>query len=558
MHAYNLSHPSLILFINRFLNNNEITFHQILSGNLFQCLNRIIFKEHSLLKKLLVFLILVVLVFIIIQVSFFINQALNQILITLITSLALIVIMYVGLAVIMRVSVNRFLNYKKLNRATNLFSIFENNISRQFRYIELDYMSLNEDIKVKIKSFNSDISGNEMNEKLMPLWEQYNKCFEINNVKYSKVLITPLVMDFGFKGFSDKDAIKDIYYHLRPSKAVVHQTRDLFAGIQEYYGSSKKDIENGIASAFQLLEIYPFLGINTRNYQDDVKIKHLLNKYFGDFSNNDTKEIRMKKLEEKRLKFLNFSRNYREHGKGKFPENENSIRMIMNSSLYYFAGIKLYPPMGFNPWPVKEDYSQEELDAMNLDMELKKVSALYDFCIEHGIPITTHCSDGGFEVVDINKQRKFTTPEKWLSVLGQKKDLKLNLAHSGIQTRKYKKVFWGEWFNKIIGMIASENDAYPNLYIDLSDIGAKNCSYGSFSNAIRNYNEKLMSTDRAKFLSKVNKRILFGTDFMVNLFSFDSYLDNLIAFSVDKSFDKIGLAKDDFCTLNSERFLYGN
>ena len=107
----------------------------------------------------------------------------------------------------------------------NLVSVMENNLG--------DYLMLMENDILKVKDFN-----------------------------YKKVILTPLIMDFGNKGKTD---FPNIYYHRLSTKPVVDQVIDLLYGIKDYMKKSDN----------HLLEIYPFLGINIQNYnlKDESKIR---------------------------------------------------------------------------------------------------------------------------------------------------------------------------------------------------------------------------------------------------------------------------------------------
>lgn len=105
----------------------------------------------------------------------------------------------------------------------------------------------------------------------------------------------------------------NIHYDLK-SKTIVNQTIDMFNGIHDYKTRLRK---NGKP------EIYPFLEITQRGDQYDlnyIKTK-IFDKYFSDFETVDRRE-----------KMIN--------NMGAFDGNIDN-----------FSGIKLYPPLGFDPWP---------------------------------------------------------------------------------------------------------------------------------------------------------------------------------------------------------------
>ena len=79
-------------------------------------------------------------------------------------------------------------------------------------------------------------------------------------------------------------------------------------------------------------------------------------------------------------------------------------RHKLNDSERVFFGVKLYPPLGFDPWPQDTN-------------ELKKVRYLYSFCEKNRVPIITHCDDQGFKGINPLEAWKFTDPASWKTVL---------------------------------------------------------------------------------------------------------------------------------------------
>ncbi len=143
----------------------------------------------------------------------------------------------------------------RISRVVNVLSIFENDIGRQFRYLEFDYMSLNPNVKTVIASFSNTYNPWEFFKRVSKIWEEEGRTIPVNGKKYDKVILTPLIMDFHYKGFQNLDVSK-VHYNLPPKKPIIEQCIDLFNGMQDYY----ENVNYG------LLEIYPFLGLNTDNY----------------------------------------------------------------------------------------------------------------------------------------------------------------------------------------------------------------------------------------------------------------------------------------------------
>ncbi len=222
---------------------------------------------------------------------------------------------------------------EKVRKFQNFLSLMENDIARYFLLVE--YLLKNKEPAV-----------------ISP-----DNTFTIGDVTFNKIVLTPLMMDFSYKHAGQPD----IFYNTPPGKPIVEQVVDVFNGIKIY--CENKIVEKGTRLEYEkdykankLFEIYPFLGLNTRHYDCEQLDEMLNNKYFKDY-----KGCQQSLYE----------------NMGNFDGEIESIGSNV------FAGIKVYPPFGFDPWPDDE-------------YEKQKVEILYDCCIKNGIPITTHCSTGGF------------------------------------------------------------------------------------------------------------------------------------------------------------------
>ena len=335
-----------------------------------------------------------------------------------------------------------------LPRIVNTLSIYENPIEYQF--LILDYF-----LKHKEPLINAN---NEL---------------KIGNEIYERIVLCPLLMDFGKKNIEYNDAV---FYNETPQKPIKKQVEDILNAIRIYYSHSliknkegKMQLEKDNVVKEKLFEIYPFMGLNTKHYTLE-KLKKLLDKYFSGYE-NDTQEVRKRKLQNKLGQFKNDI-----DDDGDFT--------------YFFAGIKVYPPLDFNPWP------KEKID------EFEKVKYLYEKCEEKSIPIMTHCSGGGFSVLEKSKSRELTNPETWSEVLSNYTNLKLCFAHFGSLKGEDNELL-NDWRNKIIEL----TNKYNHVYTDFS------CSEGD-----EYYKELSADINREGQTHLINK-ILFGTDFSINLFS---------------------------------------
>jgi predicted TIM-barrel fold metal-dependent hydrolase len=159
-----------------------------------------------------------------------------------------------------------------------------------------------------------------------------------------------------------------------------------------------------------------------------------------------------------------------------------------------FRGIKLYPPLGYNP----------------NDPTLRLV---YEFAQQAGIPVMTHCSKGGVRSKDMPKEDStaLTDPDQYKVVLRDFPELRLCLAHFGgdMEWKRYRDDPWDEtsteadksWLGKIFDMVKSGD--YPNLYTDIS------YTIFDFDKNV-DILRVLMARDPA-----LVERILFGSDFFM-------------------------------------------
>jgi hypothetical protein len=232
----------------------------------------------------------------------------------------------------------------------------------------------------------------------------------------------------------------------------------------------------------------------------------LLDKYFREFRPKDDKK-RLAHLEKKM---------------GSFNGNIDDPAVNYN---YFFAGIKVYPALGFDPWPDDR-------------IEKKKVKYLYRFCVQKNIPITSHGSLGGFQIIDKKTSEKYTF-HRWKDVIGENEfsGLKINIAHFG--------AFHYKWAKKVFHLMKFGN----NVYTDFSC----NCNKENDYKKLRKLINKLCKSEK-KDKDSICRKILFGTDFMINLLWSDSYKDYLKFFVKTDTFDS---RKNKFCHENPQRFLFG-
>lgn len=329
----------------------------------------------------------------------------------------------------------------------------ENTLTAFSRPIDETFKMMEDDLKGKYRREN-----NKADYPSVPYLR--DKKLYFRDQVYDRIFLSPLLMDFS----QTQSTIDKLYYSFPAFDKITPYALDTISAINKYYEN-----DDGI------FEFYPFIGINPSAHSFEFLVNHL-------------------------NRFVDITHNI--HPSHKLNDKER-----------IFFGVKLYPPLGFDPWPQDSQ-------------ELKKVRYLYDFCSKNRVPIITHCDDQGFKGIDPTQARKFTDPATWKTVLENYPSLIIDFAHVGreyainskiglldnVQAR-IKKLPTGEWFYTLMDMIKE----YDNVYTDISFTGC----YKDFYITFLNYLDLLNENDR----ERIESRILFGSDFSVNLLRVESYLN---------------------------------
>ena len=150
-------------------------------------------------------------------------------------------------------------------------------------------------------------------------------------------------------------------------------------------------------------------------------------------------------------------------------------------------------------------------------------------------------SEGGFVTVEKENLKNYTSLSKWEKVLSEYPRLKINLAHFPVGEKTLKTFPKEKRLKAILELISK----YDNVYADFSNRAVNNKYYASL--------RKLIDSSSHELRTKLKNRILFGSDFTINLLQTESYNKYLDIFSRDTSFTE---EKNDFCSTNPERFLF--
>jgi hypothetical protein len=359
-----------------------------------------------------------------------------------------------------------------------------------------------------------------------------NEELTVDEKKYNKIVLCPHSIDFGYKNINEAG----VFYNKAPFKPIAKQLGDLFYAIYTYYrfnleepldndshklvltdlnptlDKKERKQKHEEIKATKIFEIYPFMGLNPANYslndlRGTAEKEGLLDKYFSQFDGKESAADRQKRLYDKLGKF-----------NGKMYEKKSEIYKDI------FAGIKVYPQLGFDPYP--EELENEDVE----DTPLKKVQFLYQYCIEKRIPIMSHCSDSGFKVDEFDN---LTDPgSKWKTVLAAFPELTVCFAHFGSQANEAQ-----TWKDTILNLTKENKNVF-------TDISCNDCSEKYYNNL----DKIIKDNEHAK------NKIVFGTDFSINMLaskvnSYNSFLKTFMDSKLEN--------KNNLYTVNSEAYLFG-
>jgi predicted TIM-barrel fold metal-dependent hydrolase len=284
-------------------------------------------------------------------------------------------------------------------------------------------------------------------------------------LRFDRLVLCPLIVDFQGEAIRRSDAT---YYDRLYTKPVAAQVRDLLEGIRAY----RRDRPDGF------LEIRPFLGVDPRHYSAD-ELASLLDSAFVGWEKGRTSRRNPSSAAFDAMRDFD-------------PASPAPGR---------FAGVKVYPPLGFDPWPAG-------------GVEREKAELLWSFCEARDIPVVTHCDDQGFRVASIEEAWLFSSPQRWEAVLRSHPGLRLDFGHFGTQySHPIGRPASTEWTDRIVRLMVD----FPNVYADFSFDGTDPEYY--------RWLDAYLGKRSAGLAALVSERLMFGSDFMVNLTKIRSYSD---------------------------------
>ena len=182
-----------------------------------------------------------------------------------------------------------------------------------------------------------------------------------------------------------------------------------------------------------------------------------------------------------------------------------------------FAGVKIYPRLGYTP-------------------DCPEMMRVYKYCEDNDIPITAHCSQGGFPLTKW-QYHDYCNPERYIPILAQFPKLRIDFAHFGYRYKVYDPEYANKQWNDAIVKLINQ---YENVYTDISCYTDK----ADLINVRDNYWNKG---------GKLLDRLMFGSDFdVMNLTAVGMTLQSYF-----KQFTEVFGASviDQISTINPKNYL---
>ncbi len=149
-----------------------------------------------------------------------------------------------------------------------------------------------------------------------------------------------------------------------------------------------------------------------------------------------------------------------------------------------FVGVKLYPSLGYDP-------ASDEL------------APVYRYCEERRIPLTVHCTAGGFYYKE--QFRDNSNPDRWQTVLAEFPELRLCFGHFGDSIHLiHEQIDPASWTGKILSLMEKYEGVYADISYNTDPMDGRDAEANYFSNL-----KSLLAHPTYK------QRILFGTDFFL-------------------------------------------
>jgi hypothetical protein len=382
-----------------------------------------------------------------------------------------------------------------------------------FMGISPPYYDYNPGALIPIPGNLYDTTGEKIKNKLA-------QCFRKDKQEDCMLILENKIGIYKNVFLKDEEKAEKNEYIIIAIETITEKEKDDLLDAIDMPGKSRSEIELLIHTIYE--------------ESDKNSIQKLFYKYFGDYKSNDGLYDR-------------FYQNYQYYFKNEaFDGNIDSLRS------HFFSGLKLYPALGYDPWPCG-DLSVENPGPGQI-LEQKKVEFIYNFCEAKQIPITVHCQNSSFSTIDKKTERKNTHPVKWKPILKKYPGLKLNFAHMGLVDEGPPPPSH-QWTETIISFMKEKNSSgkskYPNIYADFACKGRRKGNYDFYA-----FFSLLLEKYKKAGLFDIKKRILFGTDFPMQLYEDQSYKSYISCFFNAGKNNFSDRDKKLFYNINPARFIF--
>lgn len=173
---------------------------------------------------------------------------------------------------------------------------------------------------------------------------------------------------------------------------------------------------------------------------------------------------------------------------------QTTVKLVQDAVLTKgFAGVKVYPEMGWSPFENTPANAGTEERATALDAIL---DGFFGWCADNQVPVTSHCNHSNFPGATA-EAAGYGAPSQWLSVLAAHPALRLNLGHFGGAYNDPAQYTW-TWD------IARGMDTFDGLY---TDVGCHHADDAALMQVHFGVLQKILAAH-----PKLPDRLMFGTD----------------------------------------------
>lgn len=300
---------------------------------------------------------------------------------------------------------------------------------------------------------------------------------------------------------------------------------ELLGRLQNYYAD--RDIPVTLVHYMMDMQ-FPYQNSRGRIKDGTVKIE-----FYRDTNKYPSQLSQMQKLsKQSKGTLLGFSAfdpvRFLESGSSK----KDIIAHLDKAIKFDMLGFKFYPPLGFRA-------ATNDIPGMEY-----VVDVFLDYCIEHDLPVFTHCTPEGFEISPASESGLNADPRYWRAALEKNEsrhNLRLCLGHAGGGSYSLKSGYISHgWVSSDPFQWESEDNyakhvvelcrEFPNVYCELANIDTILHQAIHLKNLKENLLKRLVD-ERDMGPHSLHDKIMYGTDWhmvgMVN--DVIEYFDVLVA-----------------------------